>query len=237
MRTRFGPRAGAACCAVFLAVSSVAAQEEQRSVTVTVSGTSGARRIGGIPLPTVKRYWADYASNAIRRSNLDGSLAEIAIADVNGPYGVGFDTSSRQLVWTSAGAEVVQAASVDGGMPVTLDSSFEENYAILVDEGDHKVVYGLQDDQIIKVTEDPTTGAGSTEVLLQLLSPETFHGLALSPDHTALYLGDESGQMNRRLNLATHTVESLAFDTAPLPLPVAASPQQPSAASQTEKVR
>src|SRR6185503_14197483 len=166
MRRRFGRSAAAGCCAAVLVVTGVAAQEGQRSVVVTVNGPQ--QRIGGVPSRAVKRYWADYGANAIRRSNLDGSLAEVAIPDVNGPYGVGFDPTLRQLVWTSAGDEVVQAAPAEGGAAVTLPSSFEEGYAILVDEGDHKVVYGLQDDHIVKVTEDPTTGAGSVEVLLTL---------------------------------------------------------------------
>jgi hypothetical protein len=233
MRRRFGPRTAAACCAAVLVVATALAQEEQRSVVVTVSG---ARRIGGIPLPGAKRYWADYTANAIRRSNLDGSSLEIAIAGVNGPYGVGFDPAARQLVWTSAGDEVVQAASVDGGGSVTLPSSFEEeDYAFVVDEGDHQVMYGLQENQVVKVTQDPITGEGTIEVLLTLSSPETFHGLALSPDRTALYLGDTAGQMSRRLNLATRTVESLVFETALAP--VAVSPELQAAGTRKEAVR
>ena len=47
--------------------------------------------------------------------------------------------------------------------------------------------------------------------MLQLSSTDAVLGLALTPDHTALYLGDTVGRMGQKLNLSSHSVEPLTF--------------------------
>ena len=78
----------------------------------------------------------------------------------------------------------------------------------------------------MKLSENPQTGEVTREVLMDLISPDLVHGLAVSADGTALYLGDEAGQMSQRLTLATRTVTPLVFegpapqvDPTPPPLP------------------
>ena len=64
-------------------------------------------------------------------------------------------------------------------------------------------------------------------MLLDLISPDLVHGLALSADHTALYLGDEVGQMSQKLTLASRTVQPLAFEAPPPPGPLPFAPPAP----------
>jgi hypothetical protein len=221
MTLRRGRPTRLACAGLLLTAAVVAAQEaELRSVVVT--GRTLSRTLD--PTLAASRYSTDYSGNAIKRSSLDGSVVEVLVPDVKGPYGLSFDAGSRQLLWTSSVDEVVQTAPVAGGTPVTLPSSFEEGYAIAVTEGDRRVVYLLDGNQIIKTSQDPQTGAVTRDALLDLVSPDLVRGLALSADGTALYIGDSAGQMSQKLTLATRTLTPLGFETAvlepsPLPLP------------------
>jgi hypothetical protein len=211
MTLRFVRRAVVPGLVLCLVAPLSAQQAELRSVVV--SSASSKPVLGRtLPLLTTSRYWTDYSANAIRRSSLDGSVVEVLVPDVKGPYGLAFDASSRQLVWTSATDQVVQAAPLAGGGAVILPSSFEEGFAVPLMEGGRKVVYGVDGSQVVKLSEDPQTGDVAREVLLDLVSPDLVHGLAVSTDGTALYLGDEAGQMSQKLTLATRTVTSLVFE-------------------------
>jgi hypothetical protein len=225
MTLKFG-RATVACLGLGLVAAPMAAQQPELRSVVVSSGLV-ARPGGRLPLPLpARRYWTDYSGNAIKRSSLDGSVVDVVVADVQGPYGLSLDSASQQLVWTSATDEVVQAAPLAGGPAVVLASSFEEGFAVSVVEGGRKVAYGVDGSQVVKLSEDPQTGAIAREVLLDLVAPELVHGLALSADRSALYLGDEAGQMSQKLTLASRTLAPLAFEgpapqieSSPLPLP------------------
>lgn len=187
---------------------------ENRSVVVYAAGG------------TAKRYWADYAGNAILRSNLDGSEVEW-VRSVNGPYGIGYDPAAGKLIWTSSTDEVVQTAPADGsGAASTLESAFGENSAIVVIDGDFQSAYGLDGSQVVKITQNRNTGEEQREVLVQLYSPDDVVGLALTADHSTLYLGDTVGRMSEKLVLASRSREPLTFDEGgPPPPPLAmASP-------------
>lgn len=193
-----------------------------------------------------KRYWADYASNAIWRSNLDGSQVE-QVYSVNGPFGIGYDPAAGYLLWTSANDETVQAAPIGGGI-LTLTGSFEENSSIafkatgeaaaatapsaaktaaMATPATTSLSYSVIDSEVVKLTEDIYTGVEQREVLLTLSSPDEVHGLTLSPDGTALYLGDSVGRMSRKLDIATHAVQWLLFeDYSPMSLPILRSPEE-----------
>jgi hypothetical protein len=172
---------------------------------------------------TAKRYWADYAANAILRSNLDGSEVEWVRA-VNGPYGIGYDPATGNLIWTSSTDEVVQMAPPDGGTAaVNLRSAFGENSAIVVTEGDLQHAYGLDGSQVVRITQNRNTDEEQRAVLVQLYSPEDVVGLALSADGATLYLGDTVGRMSEKLSLATGSVQPLDYqEGGPPPPPMAA---------------
>ncbi len=179
-----------------------------------------------------KRYWAEYAANAIWRSNLDGSQVEL-VHSVNGPYGIGYDPAAGYLIWTSSADETVQAAPAAGGGVITLQSSFEEYFAIAFKatgqtetaapaamtamaamnaSSTTSLSYSVIGSEVVKLTQDINTGAEQREVLLTLSSPDEVHGLTLSADGTALYLGDPVGRMSRKLDIGSHGVEWLLFD-------------------------
>ncbi|MEJ7596669.1 MAG: hypothetical protein WKG01_02065 [Kofleriaceae bacterium] len=198
-----------------LAIASLAGcQQDEREDPVSITSQEARRAllvpsVRGAAAP--KRVWADHTANAIKSSELDGSAPDVLFDDVQGPYGLSLDVAAQRLVFTSSELEVVQIAPVGGGEVASLETSFEEGYAILHDIGTHKVVYGLRDTQIIKLTEDIDFGTEAIEVLLQVGSPDEVHGLALTPDGAALYVGDSVGQMSQKLNLATHVVEPLYY--------------------------
>jgi hypothetical protein len=216
MISRFGPRVCVGCFAIFLVAAAPKpplvplpddpvpdAPPDGRSVVIAAADASG--RV--VPM----RYWADYGRNTIRRRSLDGSSIEEVASGLSGPYGLGFDAGARLFLWTSSADEVVQAASLDGFAPTVLESSFEDSYALVVESGDSEIAYAVLDGALVKLTQDRKTGAEQREVLLYLESPDSVRGLALSPDHGTLYIGDAVGQMSRKLRLSDRVVETIAF--------------------------
>lgn len=207
------------------------AQQDPRAVIVTPPATAkaAAQRAPATP----KRYWADYAGKAIRRSNLDGSNIETLATGVQGPYGTSYDPETGYVLWTSSGDEVVQMAPANGvtGSSTTLNSSFEEYFAITVPGSDVNVAYAVMNGQVVRITQNRTTGAEQTEVLMTLPSPDQVRGLALTPDKASLYLGDSAGRMTQKLNLTNRQVIQLVYDNS---APVStASMAQPSAQEKT----
>ena len=173
---------------------------ENRSVTVWDDGG------------TARRYWADHSGNAIWRSLLGGSQAEVVASGVNRPFGISYDPATRQVLWTSSGDESVQAVPVGGGSVITLQSSFEDNFAIVIQGEDVHTAFSVLDGQVVKIVQNRHTGEEQREVLLELSSPDEVRGLALSTDHTALYLGDPVGRMSRKLTVSSHSVQPLVFE-------------------------
>jgi hypothetical protein len=246
MKQRFRLQVLLCCLGSLLSSSAALGQQDPRGVIVrpsTVAKGNGSRA------PSfAKRYWADHAGKAIRRSNPDGSNVETLASDVEGPYGTSYDPETGYVLWTSAGDETVQMAPANGvsGSTITLNSSFEEYFAIVVPHSgshgsDSHVAYGVVNGQVVRITQNRNTGTEQREVLLTLSSPEQVHGLALTPDNMALYLGDETGRMTQKLNLTTLQVTPLVYDngepmpasTARTPAPTPATRPQPSSQEKT----
>lgn len=231
MKQRLRLQALLCCLGSLLSGSAALGQQDPRVVIVTPS--TAAKRASSSP----KRYWADYAGGAIRRSNLDGSNVETLASNVDGPYGTSYDPETGYVLWTSAGDEVVQMAPANGvtGSTTTLNSSFEEYFAIVVPNSgsngsDTNVAYGVVNGQVVRITQNRNTGSEQSEVLLTLSYPELVHGLALTPDNTALYLGDEAGRMTQKLNLITLQLTQLVYDNG---TPLSATKAQPSSQEKT----
>lgn len=212
MSSRFGPRTAAWCLGLFLIVTAAAQQPDPRAVVVVVESDPSGRI-------APQRYWADHDRNAIRRSNLDGSGVEDVVAGLRGPYGLGFDPAARLFVWTNSDDEVVQAASPDGFAPTVLASSFEDSFALVTRTEESEVAYAVDGGELVKLTQDRRTGAEQREVLVRLEASDSVHGLALSPDGSALYLGDAVGQMSWKVRLADRVMEAIAFTGGPPPVP------------------
>lgn len=195
------------CCLGGLLLGSTAlAQQDPRVVIVKPS--SGAKAPA-----QAKRYWADYASNSIKRSNLDGSNVETIATDTEGPYATTYDPETGHILWTSSGDELVQMAPANGAAgTITLKSSFEEFFPVIVKGTDVNVAYGVVEGQVVRLTEDKNTGTEKRDVLYTLTSSEDVHGLALTPDGKGLYLGDLQGRMTRKLDLSTLQVKPLVYD-------------------------
>ncbi|HEX5753304.1 MAG TPA: hypothetical protein VFZ09_44300 [Archangium sp.] len=195
------------CLGGWLLGPAALAQQDPRVVIVKPSA--------GAKAPAqAKRYWADYASNSIKRSNLDGSNVETLATDTEGPYATTYDPETGYVLWTSSGDELVQMAPANGatGSTITLNSSFEEYFPVIVKGTDLNVAYGVVEGQVVRVTEDKNTGTEKRDVLYTLSSAEDVHGLALTPDGKGLYLGDLQGRMTRKLNLSTLQVTPLVYD-------------------------
>lgn len=221
MKPRFRLPLSLCCLGGLLLGSTALGQQDPRVVVVkpsTAVKAGGARPSSAQAqrtTPSAKRYWADYAGNAIRRSNLDGSNVETVATDTSGPYGTSYDPETGNVLWTSSGDELVHMAISDGTSAsgyITLNSSFEDQFAVVVKGSESNVAYGVVDGQVVKITEDRNTGTEKRDVLLTLSSPDEVHGLALTPDSTALYLGDPDGRMTRKLSLTTLQVQQLVYD-------------------------
>lgn len=221
------------CCLGGLLFGSAAlGQQDPRGVIVKPSpGAKGPAQ--------AKRYWADYAGNAIKRSNLDGSNVETVAADASTPYATTYDPETAHILWTNSGDELVQMAPASGSSgTITLNSSFEESFTVVIRGTETHVAYGVVDGQLVRHTENRNTGAEQREVLYTLSSPEDVHGLALTPDNTGLYLGDVQGRMTRKLNLSTLQVQQLVYDNEPCSLCVTAestSSKEPSARKESTR--
>lgn len=186
-----------------------------------------------------KRYWADAAAGAIRRSNLDGSALENVVAGLDAPYGLALDPIAGLLVWTNSGGDgAVQRWNPATGELGTLQSQFEEPYAIVLD-GKVRTAYAVVDGSVVKVTEDYGGETDATEILvpgepepLPLRAPRSIlevgvsgdledpvppiHGLALDLPSSVLYIADGYGMMTRRVRLADKQVDALIFESGPV---------------------
>ena len=164
-----------------------------------------------LPSPDARRYWADTPTHSIRRSHLDGTGVEVVAGGLNVPYGLSFDAATGSLLWTSSGDEVVQRLAAGSG-PEVLPSSFEEPFAIVLEQKGLKVAYALLDGEIVRVTRADDSETETVETLTRFGSLFAgLHGLALDEAAGVLYLGDLNGMMTQRLHLADGRVESLAY--------------------------
>jgi hypothetical protein len=214
------------CCLGALLLGSTAlAQQDPRAVIVRPAVGAKVRAPA-----TVKRYWADYAGKAIRRSNPDGSNVETLAADVNGPYGTSYDPETGYVLWTSSGDEKVQTAPANayGAETTTLNSSFEDFFAIVVKGSSSDTSYGVVDGKVIRITRSHTSEYEQRDVLYTLAFPEEVYGLALSPDGSALYMGDIEGRMTQKLSLSSLQKTPLVYDNGePQPASSTARDQGP----------
>lgn len=224
---RFCFLAGALIAAALVSDGSLLAQDPGRGVTIKG-----------------KRYWADAAAGAIRRSNLDGSGAEDVVAGLDAPYGLALDPIAGVLLWTNSGGDgAVQRWNPSTGELVTLQSEFEEPYAIVLDDGKVRTAYAVLNGDVVKATEDHGSESDRIEILVpgepeplplsarrSILEvgaaeePEDpvppIHGLALDlkPDDqsSVLYIADGYGMMARRVRLADKQVDALVFESGPV---------------------
>lgn len=219
---RFCFLAGVLLAAALVSDGSLLAQDPGRSVTIKT-----------------KRYWADAAAGAIRRSNLDGSSLESVVSGLDAPYGLALDPIAGVLVWTnSGGAGAVQSWNPATGELGTLQSEFEEPYAVVV-ESKIRIAYAVIDGSVVKVTEDYEGDSDATEIIVpgepeplplsvrrsivevapsgELEDPvPPIHGLALDLAAGVLYIADGYGMMARRVRLADKQVDALVFQGGPV---------------------
>jgi hypothetical protein len=223
MRTRSGGIGASVLLLASLLGTAASAQEWPHSVVIGVNASGRGLPPGSAGTVDSKRYWADHVAQAIRRSNLDGSQVEDLAGGLAQPYGLSYDSATDAILWTSSGDEVVQRLGLAGGTPTTLPCEFEEPYTILVDNESGHTAYALDGAEIVRITRRADGTGDEREVLATLSVLETLHGLALDARAGLLYLGDEAGQMTRRLRLAERRIEPLLYVEESFPLaPVSA---------------
>lgn len=219
MGTRVGDaRLLAPMLACMLVTGAVSAQTWPHSVVLGVAPNGRGLPPGSAGAIDSKRYWADPVTQAIRRSNLDGSSVEDIATGLRQPYGLSFDSATNALLWTSSGDEVVQRLSLEGASPQVLPCEFEDPYTIQVTSELGRRAYALDGADVVEVTQSADGTSETRAVLLTLTAVERVHGLALDEQAGLLYLGDDSGQMTRRLRLADHAVEPLVYVEESFPL-------------------
>lgn len=185
-----------------------------RSVDVSVD-TAGRLRPAGAESDDIVvgalRYWADPSANTILRSDARGQQVEEIAGGLNAPYGLGFDVEAQRFLWTSSGDETVQTLAAGARDVKTLQTSFDDPPALEIPHEGGKQAIAVVGDQVVRVTEDATTGDIATETLMRIDVVDGVHGLALDADARLLYVGNAVGMMAYRLDLADNTATRLTF--------------------------
>ena len=213
------------------ALAAATGHAQDRARPAAVAGTPAAARIIIPPKPTTpgvpvgdKRYWADTATNSIRRSNLDGSGVEEVVSGLQSPYGLSYDASAGVLLWTSSTDETVQKLPLAGGSPTAIETQFEEPFAIVVQGEGQETGYAVLGGEVVRIVRYSLAEDDEKTVLMAFdPSVREVHGLALDGATGALYVGNAQGQMTQKVRLADGAVETLQFveETLPLePMPI-----------------
>lgn len=164
-------------------------------------------------------------------SNFDGSAIESVVTGLDAPYGVALDPIAGVLVWTNSDG-AVQRWNPASGELATLQSAFDEPYAIVLD-GKVRTAYAVVDGSVVKAIEDPNGESDATEIIVpwepeplpldtrrSIVEVDRFeepdedpvpaiHGLALDLASGVLYIGDGYGMMARRVRLIDNQVDAL----------------------------
>lgn len=195
-----------------------APQGEHRSVEV-VADAAGRLR----PAPSdnndfaaAQRYWTDPQAGTLLRGHAHTLDAEVVAAQLDTPYGLGFDAEAQRFLWTSSGAAAVQTLAYGQSEVRSLQSSFEQPATLEMAQESGRQALSLDGDRVVRVSEDAISGATTTEVLAQLEPGLAPHGLALDAEAGVVYVGNAVGMMVYRLRLADNRLERLAYvDNAP----------------------
>jgi hypothetical protein len=209
--------------AMQLAAGGALAQDRVRSLVV--SSEAAARILPpkpgtapGVPIGS-QRYWADTATNSIRRSNLDGSGVEVVVNGLQSPYGLSYDASAGVLLWTSSVEETVQKLPLAGGSPAAIETQFEEPFAIVVSGEGQETGYAVLGGEVVRIVRYSMAETEEKTVLMTFdPAAREIHGLALDGATGALYIGNAQGQMTQKVRLADGTVETLQFVEESFPL-------------------
>jgi sugar lactone lactonase YvrE len=116
-------------------------------LTTLISGQSvNDPRNLALDLQGGKIYWTDFAEGtqmgAIRRANLDGTVQEILVSNLNMPGGIALDLQHGLLYWADNGSSNIMRANLDGSGQTTLLRGLSSPFGIALDVADGLMYWG-----------------------------------------------------------------------------------------------
>lgn len=203
---------------LLLAAAALPAQQTaHRSVELVVDTAGRLQPTPREPQPSAtQRYWTDAQAGSLLRADAHTLDAQVLAADLDTPYGLGFDAETQHFVWTSSGAAAVQVLACGRSDVRTLPTSFEQPATLELAQEGARQALSLDGDRLLRVSEDALSGETRSEVLATLPPGSAAHGLALDAQAGVLYVGNAVGMMVFRLGLDDGRLQPLSYtDNAP----------------------
>ena len=154
-----------------------------------------------------KIYWAEYNSNAIGRSDLDGSDPEHLITSgLSGPQGLAVDVTAGKIYWAEYGSNIIGRANLDGSDPEDLiTSGLSGPQGIALDVSAGKLYWAELGGNIIGRAN---LDGSDTEDLITSGLARPYH-LALDVTGGKMYIPEFDGNIISRANLDGSDPEDL----------------------------
>ena len=143
--------------------------------------------IGGFELDFVngKVYWAEFNTNKLRRSNLDGTNIEDVVTSIINPVSVALDVNNNKIYWTEYNGGKVRRANIDGTSKEDLVTGLGQPVEVELDLANNKMYFTDRS----KVWASNLDGSS----LVELSSGTGPQGLAFDNIANKVYFGGGSG--------------------------------------------
>ncbi len=170
--------------------------------------TTGQGTPRGLALDGVagKLYWADYGTDKIQRSNLDGTEVEDVITGLHSPLGLALDGVAGKLYWADYGTDKIQRSNLDGTeVEDLITSGLRVPRGLALDASAGKLYWS--DSGTDKIQRATLDGTEVEDVIASGL--DVPRGLALDAGAGKLYWSDSGTDKIQRVNLDGSGVEDV----------------------------
>ena len=175
----------------FVKLSDRSTHEVQTAVDLqaTFGGESSSFAPNSIAIDQVngKMYWTDTGSDAIRRSNLDGSSPETIVSGLPSPTGLAVDPAGGKLYWMDYSTDKLQRSDLDGSnIEDVIVSGLQMPDDLWIDPAGGKIYWVDRGDYMIRRANLDGSGIETVVAGNFDFRPQT---LELDPDTGRLYFG------------------------------------------------
>ena len=152
-------------------------------------------------------YWADWGTDKIQRSNLDGSgIEDLVTTGLQSPAGLALDVSGGKIYWTDAGTYKIQRSNLDGsGVEDLVTTGLGVAWGLALDVSGGKMYW--TDWGTDKIQRSNLDGSGVEDLVTTGLRAPW--GLALDVSGGKMYWTDAGTDKIQRSNLDGSGVEDL----------------------------
>ena len=167
-----------------------------------------------------KLYWTSSGTRTIRRSNVDGSGAEVIVdlGPTASPVGIAFDITNQHVYWTNRGNGSIQRANADGSGLQDVVTGLDAPVDVAVDALSNKVYFS---DENTGEIQRANLDGSNIEVLIVGVNSK---GIALDVPAGKLYFTEDSQNKVQRANLDGSGVEDLVTTGISGPTGIALDP-------------